>query len=210
MQRRKYLAGFGALVAGSGAAVGTGAFTSVTADRSVSVAVADDADAFLVIEPEDTPNGDEYADASGGEVSLDFSNTNETFSESTSSGASGLNGDADTTIRDVIQVTNQGTQDVIVGIGSLPSATSAYTDDGNVAANGNSTSLNWDNYTPSSGNLALVEPGETMNRVGFKFRDPPNDLSLSGGTLTVNAVAVDTLNDPATVRNKYSNVTNNS
>ncbi|WP_147437703.1 MULTISPECIES: hypothetical protein [unclassified Halorubrum] len=210
MQRRKYLAGLGALAAGSGAAVGTGAFTSVTADRGVSVAVADDADALLAIEPEDTPNGNEYADVSGGEVLLDFSNTNETFAESSDDGASGINGDADTTIRDVLQVTNQGTQDVIVGIGSLPSATSAYTDDGDVAANGNSTSLNWDNYSPSSGNLALVEPGETMNRVGFIFRDPPNSLNLTGGTLTLNAVAVDSLADPAAVRSNYSNVTNNS
>ena len=137
-------------------------------------------------------------------MSLDFSNTNETFAESTSSGASGRNGDGKPTIRDVPQVTNQGTQDVIVGLGSLPSATSVYTDDASVAANGTSTSLNWDNYAPSSGNLALVEPGETMNRVGFVFRDPPNDLDLTDGTLTFNAVAVDTLHDPAAVRSQYS------
>ncbi|QSG16014.1 putative trancriptional regulator, ArsR family [Halapricum desulfuricans] len=41
------------------------------------------------------------------------------------------------------------------------------------------------------GNLPVVEPGETMNDVGFSFRDPPDDLDLSEATLTFNAIALD-------------------
>jgi hypothetical protein len=188
MERRKFLVGMGSLAAGGAAAMGTGAFTSVTANRDIEVEVADDASAFLAIEPENTPNGNEYADVdSDGTVSLDFTNTN---NSGYSGGGDGLNKDADTTIRDILQVTNQGTQDVIVGVTGLPPSMSIYTDDGDVAANGNSTSLNQDNYSPSSGNLALVEAGEAMDNVGVIFRDPPNNLSVDG-TLTFNAIAVD-------------------
>jgi len=45
--RRKFIAGLGALATGSAAAVGTGAFTSVSAERSVTIDTADDAYAFL-------------------------------------------------------------------------------------------------------------------------------------------------------------------
>ncbi|MFC7069039.1 hypothetical protein [Halobaculum lipolyticum] len=174
----------------------------MSANRGISVSAADDNDAFLAIEPEDTPNGDEYADASGGTVSLDFTNTDESAPEG-EDGGSGLNTDADTIIRDVLTVTNQGTQDVIVGVSGLPESMSVYTDDGDVAANGSSSSLNQDSNTPASGNLALVEVGETMERVGVIFRDPPSDLDLTDGSLTINAVAVDSLDDPAAVRSKY-------
>jgi hypothetical protein len=196
MQRRKMLAALGSVAVGGATAVSTGAFTSVEANRDISVAVADDSDALLAIEPEDTPNGTEYADVDNGEVSLDFTNTDETDG----AGGSGLNADATTTIRDVLQVTNQGTQDVIVGISGLPDSVSAYTDDGDVAANGNSTSLNADNYDPASGNLALVTVGETMERVGFIFRDPPSDINPSD-PLTFEAVAVSEVGDD--VRSNY-------
>lgn len=51
MKRRKFLAGASGLAAAGGAALGTGAFTSVEAKRSVSVATADDDRAFLRLEP---------------------------------------------------------------------------------------------------------------------------------------------------------------
>lgn len=51
MNRRKALIGIGSLAVGSGAALGSGAFTSVEATRDVEVAVADDASALLGIAP---------------------------------------------------------------------------------------------------------------------------------------------------------------
>ncbi|WP_181861731.1 hypothetical protein [Haloplanus salinus] len=191
MQRRKFIAGMGSLAAAGAATVGTGAFTSVQADRSLNVEVADDANAFLAIEPQSTENGDEYASVNGdGTVTLDFTGDDDTSTDI----GSGLNKDADTTIRDILKVSNQGTQDVVVGVSGLPSSMSIYTDDGSVAANGSSTSLNQDNYPPNSGNLALVEVGEIMSDVGVIFRDPPNNLDFSG-SLTFNAIAVDELSN---------------
>ena len=58
MKRRKRLAvlRMAAAVVAAGIPL-TGAFTSVSADRSVSVAVADDDEAFLSLEPSDGSNG---------------------------------------------------------------------------------------------------------------------------------------------------------
>jgi hypothetical protein len=47
MNRREIIAALGAATVGTSAAAGTGAFTSVTAERSVNVNIADDAYAFL-------------------------------------------------------------------------------------------------------------------------------------------------------------------
>lgn len=199
MERRKFLIGTGALASGSAAAVGTGAFTNVSADRSVSVDVADDASAYLSIEPQNTANGEEYASVSSdGTVELDFSGTD--------TGASGLNRNAETTIRDILRVRNQGTQDIIVGVSGLPNFMSIYTDDGTVAANGKSTSLNQDSSDPGSGNLALVQAGEVMSDIGVIFRlkgEDASPLEDFNGTLTFNAIAVSELDDPEAVRNAY-------
>jgi hypothetical protein len=196
MDRRKFLIGAGSIAAGSAAAMGTGAFTSVTAQRGVTVNVADDANALLALEAEDTPNGNAYVGEHDGVVDLHFD-------ENAGVDGDGLNQNAETIIRNLLQVTNQGTQDVIVGVTGLPDSMSIYTDDGDVAANGNSTSLNQDSNDPSSGNLALVEKGETMDNVGVIFRDPPSDLDLDDASITFNAIAVDELDNPSDVRNKY-------
>ncbi|MFC7138105.1 hypothetical protein ACFQRB_19770 [Halobaculum litoreum] len=50
MDRRKFIIGVGALGAGTSAALGTGAFTSVEANRSFEVATAGDAGAYLRLE----------------------------------------------------------------------------------------------------------------------------------------------------------------
>jgi len=85
--RRKFIAGLGALATGSAAAMGTGAFSQVTADRTVSVSVAGDGAAYLDLNPVS-----EYASiSSGGELTLDFGN---------------LNQDSDFRFYDVFQVTN--------------------------------------------------------------------------------------------------------
>ncbi|WP_229121282.1 hypothetical protein [Halapricum desulfuricans] len=197
-KRRKFLLGMGSLAAGGAAAIGSGAFTSVSADRGMAVQVADDAEAFLAIEPQDTPNGNEYADVgSDGTVSLDFTNTNETQEGDYSEAGQGLNKDATTIIRDVLKVTNLGTQPVVVSV-SVPSEPnmSVYTDDSELnyieSKDHSSSSLNANVYGGvDGGNLPVVEPGETMNDVGFSFRDPPDDLDLSEATLTFNAIALD-------------------
>jgi len=104
MKRRKFLIGTGALAAGSAAAVGSGAFTSVSADRTVQVNVAGDDSALLAIEPCDSdssPNGDYASIGEDGQFTLNIPN---------------LNPNAFTRIDDVFKITNQGTQPVVVYI----------------------------------------------------------------------------------------------
>lgn len=54
VNRRTMLLGLGGLAAGGGALFSTGAFTTVEAERSVSIETAGDADAFFALEPGDT------------------------------------------------------------------------------------------------------------------------------------------------------------
>lgn len=101
MQRRKFLIGMGALTAGSAAAMGTGAFTEVIAQREISINVVGDGSAYLRLAAEDSPNGNEYVDESGDAISLNFDS---------------VNTDADTKFANLFLVENQGTQAVRVGI----------------------------------------------------------------------------------------------
>jgi hypothetical protein len=111
MQRRKLLTAMGSLAAGGAAAMGTGAFTSVEADRSVSVEVAGDKQAYLGIQAVNSSPNSAYVEKSDGTVSLDFSGTDGDGS-SLSSGADGFNSNATTQIDDLLAVKNQGTQEV--------------------------------------------------------------------------------------------------
>jgi len=106
MKRRKYLATLGWTAAGLAGLVGTGAFTSVSAERSVNVAVAGDKKAFLGLEPTDGPNG-VFASSQGGTLTLDFSKT-------TNADGSGLGTDSVYEFDDVFQITNQGSQPIYI------------------------------------------------------------------------------------------------
>lgn len=105
MNRRTVLVGLGGLIAGGGALVGTGAFTTVQAERTVSVETAGDADAFLALTPASGQNGD-YADGSGDTIEITLDQNAGTAS------AQGLNQNAITTIRNIVEVANNGTQTV--------------------------------------------------------------------------------------------------
>ena len=117
--RRKFLAGLGALASGSAAAMGTGAFTSVSANRDLSVAVADDADALLSIDDIDGSPNSAYVDTSGDEVSISI--TTDTDGDGTNEGT-GLNNNALTKIQDLLRIENQGTQDVYVYADGMPTS----------------------------------------------------------------------------------------
>jgi len=105
--RRNVLLGAGALVAGGGAVLGTGAFTSVQAERTVDVSTAGDADAFLGLDTiDDSANSDEFA-----EINADGLLT---------VNVDGVNLNAITHIDRVFQVTNNGTQTVTLYIEELP------------------------------------------------------------------------------------------
>lgn len=180
MERRKFIAGLGSLTAAGAVGIGTGAFTSVSADRSVSVALEGDDDALLQIQPSDGPNAD-YATQNGNTLEINIDDTN-------SVGGDGLNDDARTIIRDVFKITNQGTQDVYVFIENedIPDGVGVFSD---YPANAESGA-----GTPSSGpsepttgigegsqsktgapdhpipERIKVPVGETMDEIGFSFK----------------------------------------
>jgi hypothetical protein len=105
MQRRNLLIGMGSLTVGGAAAVGTGAFTSVTAERTVKVNVVGDQNAFLGIQQTGSANSQDYVDiASSGEVEL--------ILDDSDNGGSGFNPGAETEIDNLLKIVNQGTQTI--------------------------------------------------------------------------------------------------
>ena len=206
MRRRKLLIGLGSLAAGGAAATGTGAFTSVDADRSVDVAVAEDSDAFLRIVPDKrdgskTANADEYVNVSNGTVSLDITETD--------SGATGINDNATTIIDDLLTIENQGTQGVYVGYThpASPNGNFAlYHEDQDFRGPGGGS-----NYNASAGNynndgqlnintapdndgdgnpdLVYLEPGDLLEHIGMFFFGSPDAEAISADPIMFKAAA---------------------
>ena len=188
----------GSLAAGGAAATGTGAFTSVSADRTITVQTAKDSNAFLKISAEDTPNGNEYVDTQDGMVSLDFTST-----DSPDNG-SGVNPDATTIFDDLLKVKNQGPHTVIVGhrqsfppqkgalyhedyedstitrVGDVPSKFDEVNDSIGKPDN-NITNLD----SSALKNLPVLDPGDTLEDIGF-FVTPGTDPAedFIDGTIT--------------------------
>ena len=108
MNRRNVLIGLGGLVAGGGALIGTGAFTTVEAQRTVSVETAGDADAFLGLAPADGEEGEGFVTVNDdGLIEINFD------SDAGDSAGDGLNQRAITTFLELVTVSNQGTQEVV-------------------------------------------------------------------------------------------------
>ncbi|MFB6148561.1 MAG: DUF1102 domain-containing protein [Halobacteriales archaeon] len=89
-----------AVFAAIGVITGTGAFTTVSAERTATVSVAGDSSALLQLQASSGPNGG-YATETAGQLEIDLS---------------GVNIDARTTADNVFNITNQGTQNVTVYI----------------------------------------------------------------------------------------------
>lgn len=118
--RRSVLIGTAGLIAGSGAIFGTGAFTSVEADRTVTVQTAGDNSAALALETiNDSPNStgdDSYVTLSDGTLSIEIPN---------------VNLEAVTHINRLFRITNNGTQDVVVYIEEVINNRNQGNDNGN-------------------------------------------------------------------------------
>jgi hypothetical protein len=117
MNRRRFLVGAGTLMGGGGAILGTGAFTSIEADRHATVAVAREDEAFLTIEPSMGQPNASFAtqnSSNGNEIGLDFDDV-----AGTTSGSEGVGPDSTYEFDDVFRVYNAGTQEVYVDIDSV-------------------------------------------------------------------------------------------
>ncbi|WP_380679440.1 hypothetical protein [Salinigranum sp. GCM10025319] len=108
MQRRKYLAALGSLAAGGAAIGGTGAFSSVRAERDIDVAVAGDSTAYLGLDASISP----YAQQVGNQLVLKFDGS------TSGQDGDGLNVRADTTFSNVFKIQNNGTNTIRVQLGN--------------------------------------------------------------------------------------------
>ena len=173
--RRKFLAGLGALASGSAAAVGTGAFSSAQANRTLDVEVAGDANAYLAIE--EGPNTDVAEDVvtkSSGTVSLDFDGNN--------TEASGLNQNATTEFTNILTVENQGTTGVIFGVDTSALNDASWVDDFNVYAHNDAGSPEYDGeYFNTNGSYPaeVSTPSGNQNTLVDLTAGEPVDLSIS-------------------------------
>lgn len=153
-----------------GLVTATGAFTTVQAERTATLATADDADALLGLAPNAShPNG-AYAASDGGELTIDVSDQGNGFD------GQGVNENAITELDHVFDITNQGTQEVRVWINSSQDGITFYdSSDGSSihdAANGVDRS-----------------PGEHVS-VGIQIDLINNDVVLDSDiTITVHADA---------------------
>jgi len=95
--RRKFIAGLGALATGSAAAMGTGAFSTVNAERAVSLQVTGDANAYLGLEA--SSQYSTFDNQNRLQISLDQ-----------------LNKNARTEITDIFTIRNNGNQDAAIFI----------------------------------------------------------------------------------------------
>lgn len=174
--RRNTLIGFGALAIGGGVIVGTGAFDTVEADRTVQVQAAGDDAALLAFEPNEDDDFNPESGISaqdggdlepyGGAVSDYVGEEDDTIAFVISGEGNdwdGVNLAATTTFRDLVRVTNNGSQDVGV-----------YIDDENIPTDTDSGEpifnvLAWDgddeetvSIVGDSDNAVTVGAGETI------------------------------------------------
>ncbi|TQQ79550.1 hypothetical protein [Halonotius roseus] len=122
LTRRNTLIGLGAVAAGAGVIGGTGAFTSVEADRSISIESTDDSSANVNFVVDRMDKHDSLSDPGDDTVALDFD---------------GLNVNSTTTYDDALSITPQGSNgpyDVTVSL-----------------VDGNGDSISWVTTTVNNG-----------------------------------------------------------
>jgi len=160
-----------AVFAAIGVVAASGAFTTVSAERTATANVAGDSSALLQLDVVDST----YAEQSSGTLEIDLTGN-----------ASGVNLNATTTITDVFKITNQGSQDVAVNItdsGTNDNLVTFY----NTTASGTGTggslegSSNATTLTPGGSVLVSVE----IDTVGQGLTD--GDELIDGFTIYADA-----------------------
>jgi len=110
MKRRNVITTLGAATAASLSVVGTGAFTSVSADRSTEITVANDTNALLRLSTVPDSDNADYVETQNGQLTVNISGNNDDVP------GDGVNADAITALNDLFLVENLGTQTVYVWI----------------------------------------------------------------------------------------------
>lgn len=110
MKRRTLMVGLGGLATSGAAVIGTGAFTSVEAERDINVDVVNDQESYITLEPVDA-DGEGVAE---GRVSEAQDDAFALVGENTGRlelNLTALNADAETVITGVFRIANQGAKD---------------------------------------------------------------------------------------------------
>ena len=148
MERRKFVIGAGALATGSAAAMGTGAFSSVEADRNLEAEVVSDDGAYLGVNATS-----DYAENTGDGIEFTFDQ---------------LNPDSLTEFVDVFEFENSGSQDIRVFVDNtdIPSELNFRmfpSEDGDGGVGGTLTGSGGTTDIPPSPNVGVVlEPGASV------------------------------------------------
>lgn len=104
-----------AVFAAIGLVTASGAFTTVQADRTAEVSAAGDGSALLQLTNgtgvSDSSNADDYVDQSNGQIEILLDGSGD-VDDTGDAGGSGVNLNARTTVNGLINVTNQGSQEV--------------------------------------------------------------------------------------------------
>lgn len=192
MERRKFVIGLGSLAAGGAAAMGTGAFSSAQAERTVSVDVAADDQAYVELSAVD----ERFADDEGNQLSISFDEEGD---------GEGLNEDSTFVFDDLFSVGIASglsdTKEYWVGIipdgfddldGDRPVKVYAEDEDGSPEQDGQYYELNG-NYPATieadpedqpEDDLITLDPGESFN-VSLQIDTAASD---EGGELHVVAI----------------------
>lgn len=167
MERRKFLLGAGSAAVGASAIVGSGAFSSVQADRALNLNVVTDDDAYLTLMPSGCPNG-AYADLNAGaphdqgRLSLVFDS---------------LNSKAENYFDNVFKVQNEGTQQVFFS--------GIYGGDGSIGNNDNEVEV-W-LYPSSQNSCQNPDPSNTRQA---RLNGNDNVLRVQHGEVQEIGVAI--------------------
>ncbi|KAB1198163.1 MULTISPECIES: hypothetical protein [Haloferax] len=149
INRRNILLGLGAIVGGGGALIGTGAFSTVSAARTVSVSTAGDASAYIGIDGD----GDyvtDMANQSGGsnELTIDLGGP-----------SAGFNDDAITVVNGVLTITNNAADGTNALVGLSTSGVSETPSDGS-----------------GSATITLTDDSDNLAEVTFEIPNGPVEL----------------------------------
>jgi len=113
MERRKFLIGTGALAAGGAAALGSGAFSRVESHRDVSIAVANDENAYLGFKRMDTPHSKNYFDYDDeGHAEIQIAGHDDFNNNGPAETGSGVNSNSRTWFDGLFRLCNQGKADI--------------------------------------------------------------------------------------------------
>ena len=112
MNRRRLLQTVGLLAGGSALTTGTGAFTSTSAERTVDIAVVDDEDAYLAMNPSSGSAYGRAAELENGQVRFSIPGAYESTPGDTR--GEGVGPDSIYTFGELVTIKNQGDDTVQV------------------------------------------------------------------------------------------------